>query len=148
MGSNKNLTDILEKFNVSLKESEKRSSLTDKLRHHAETIRKVQGIASNAILMQGNTALFLQFLADSQQTPIQYQDMICTNLGIQHDVLLRFEAGRCSVTSALFPSPFFVTEILPKEKTDYCMVTILNFFNMIKVIKVFDGARVIIENKK
>jgi len=148
MGNNKDLQKILEKFNVSLRESENRNRLAEKLRHYAETIRKVQGIGSNAILTQGDIALFLQLLADSQQTPIQYQDVLCTDFDIQHDVLLRFEAGRCAVVSALFPSPFFVTEIISKEATDSCMMQVLDFFNVIKVIKIFGGKCVTMEKKK
>jgi hypothetical protein len=138
MGSNKDLLAILGKFSASLKETESRNRLTEKLRNYAETIRKVQGIASNAILTQGNTALFLQLLADSQQSPVQYQDTICTDSGIQHNVLLRFDAGQCSVVSALFPSPFFVVGTMPDELPKDCLL-VADFFNVLKVIKVFDG---------
>jgi hypothetical protein len=148
MSSKKNLADILEKFHVSLQQSEKWVSLTEKLRQHAESIRKVQGIESNAILTQGNTALFLQLLADSQQTPIQYQDVLRTEFNTQHDILLRFEAGRCAIVSTLFPSPCIVTNIIDDEQSEGCILQVSEFFNIIKVIKIFGGKRVTMEKEK
>lgn len=148
MVSNNGLSEILEKFYTSLRESEKRNSLTEKLKKHAESIRKVQGIASNAILTQGNTALFLQLLADSQQTPIQYQDVLRTDFDTQYDVLLRFEAGRCAIVSALFPSSFVVTETVEDAQKYDCGILVSEFFNIIKVIKIFSGKRVTMEKGK
>lgn len=148
MSSKKDLADILAKFHVSLQQSEKRVSLAEKLRQHAESIRKVQGIGSNAILTQGNTALFLQLLADSQQTPIQYQDVLRTDFDTQHDILLRFEAGRCAVVSALFPSLCIVTDVIVDEQSNGCILQVSEFFNIIEAIKIFGGKRVTMEKEK
>lgn len=145
---NKYLAGILEKFHNSLRESVKRNGLADKLRQHVESLRKVQGIASNAILTQGDTALFLQLLSDSQQTPIQYQDVLRTDFDTQHDVLLRFEAGRCAVVSSLFPSPFVVTETVEDAQKYDCGIPVSEFFNIIAIIKIFGGKRVTMETEK
>lgn len=148
MGSNKDLERILGTFQANAQVVKTTISLEDKLRRHAEAIRKVQGIASNAILTQGNIALFMQFLADSYQTPIQYQDVLQTNFDIKHDMLLRFEAGSCAVVSALFPTPLVVTEALTDATAGLHSFEVKEFFNIMAVIRIFGGQKVSFSKNK
>jgi hypothetical protein len=147
VGSEKDLQKILEKFKVSIQGSSRLNSLEEKLKHCVETIRKAQGIPSNAILTQGDVALFSQLLADSWQATIQYQDVLHANYDVHHNVLFRFEAGKCQVTSELFSLPLIVTEAEPDKSSNCHMMQVKEFFNVISVIRMFGGKHVTITKK-
>ncbi len=127
--------------------SPKIHTLEEKLKQRIAELNRMK--KSHSILTQGDMDTFLQLMSDSRGKTIQYEDSICTEMGITHNVVLDFTDGQCSIkaTNQLFPSPMYVIEE-DIDGSDEHTLGVQEFFNIINVIKVFGGKHVSITANK
>jgi len=148
----KDIQSILEKFRTSKIEPQQHDlgGLSDRLKKCAEDARRAEGVAivDKTLVEDATPAMFTNLLWNSKRVSFQSQGELRTQNGTQHDMELHFGAGQCVIISKLFPSPCYVTNASPPKDNRYLFMTVEEFFNIVKVIKIFDGKKVSVENKK
>lgn len=146
MVNEKDLQSVLEKFRSSKVEPPNLGGLSDRLKQRAKEVRRAEGIVvDNTLVENANPIMFANLLWNSKRVSFQSQGELCTDDGTQHVMELHFGTGQCMIISKLFPSPCYVTNETPPKDNRYLFMTVKEFFNITKVIKVFDGKKIFVE---
>lgn len=116
-------------------------SLAEKLRQKADSVRQAQGETERPIV-DADAEYLSRCIYTGSITPFKCDADIKTTDGKLHELKLSFEAGKCLITSQLFPSPSYIVEKIPEVKPNDFTVTVEEFYNIVRIIKVFDGTKV------